>query len=346
MRIVIPGGSGQVGHILSRHFHAAGHDVTVLSRNARPEPCRVVAWDGLTPGVGIKALEGADVCINLTGRSVNCRYTARHRAEIYHSRIDLTRRLGEAIASLAHPPRLWLNASTATIYRHALDRAMDEPTGELGGNEPGAPSTWNFSIRVAKDWEAAFFAAQTPRTRKVAMRSAIIMSPDHGSPFALLLRLAQLGLGGRNGSGRQFVSWVHDADFVRAVQWLIAHEEIEGVVNIAAPNPLPNREFMRALRRACGKWVGLPAPGWAIEAAAFFLRTESELVLKSLRVVPGRLAAAGFAFQFPTWPDHLARGGARSGRALATRCAGKLNARKLPSRSSALDMPLHLGIMS
>lgn len=307
MRIVIPGGSGHVGHILTRHFHAAGHEVTVLSRNPRPQPWRVVAWDARTDGRGaaawVEALDGADVCINLTGRSVNCRYTERNRAEIYHSRIDSTRLLGGAIASLAHPPRVWLNASTATIYRHALDREMDEASGELGGDEPGAPASWNFSIRVAKDWETTFFAAQTPHTRKVAMRSAITMSPDAGSPFALLLRLAQLGLGGKNGSGRQFVSWVHDADFVRAVEWLIAHDEAEGVVNIASPHPLPNREFMRALRRACGQPVGLPAPAWAIEAAAMFLRTESELVLKSRRVVPGRLTEAGFTFQFPLWPE-------------------------------------------
>lgn len=303
MRIVIPGGSGHVGHILTRHFHAAGHEVTVLSRNPRPQPWRVVAWDARTLGAWVEVLDGVDVCINLTGRSVNCRYTERNRAEIYHSRIDSTRLLGEAIASLAHPPRVWLNASTATIYRHALDREMDEASGELGGDEPGAPASWNFSIRVAKDWETTFFAAQTPHTRKVAMRSAITMSPDAGSPFALLLRLAQLGLGGKNGSGRQFVSWVHDADFVRAVEWLIAHDEAEGVVNIASPHPLPNREFMRALRRACGQPFGLPAPAWAIEAAAVFLRTESELVLKSRRVVPGRLTEAGFTFQFPLWPE-------------------------------------------
>jgi uncharacterized protein (TIGR01777 family) len=292
-----------VGHVLTRHFHAAGHKVTVLSRAPKQEPWRVVAWDARTPGSWAEALDGADVCINLTGRSVNCRYTERNRAEIYDSRIDSTRLLGEAIASLAHPPRVWLNASTATIYRHALDREMDEATGELGGDEPGAPSSWNFSIKVAKEWEAAFFAAQTPRTRKVAMRSAITMSPDAGSPFALLLRLAQLGLGGSNGSGRQFVSWVHDADFIRAVEWLVANENFEGVVNIAAPHPLPNREFMRELRRACRQPIGLPAPAWAIEAAAVFLRTESELVLKSRRVVPGRLSAAGFTFQFPCWPE-------------------------------------------
>lgn len=303
MRIVIPGGSGQVGRLLSRHFHAEGHAVTVLSRRVFPAPWSVVAWDGRTAGPWTETLEGCDVCINLAGRSVNCRYTPERRREIYESRIESTRVLGEAMAKMREPPRLWLNASTATIYRHALDRAMDEATGELGGNEPGAPDTWNFSIRVAKDWEAAFFEAMTERTRRVAMRSAVIMTPDPAGPFALLSKLVRLGLGGTNGTGDQFVSWVHAADFVRAVEWLILNEGLEGAVNIASPHPLPNREFMRALRSAWGRRLGLAATAWMIEAAALVLRTESELVLKSRQVVPGRLMAAGFRFEFPEWGE-------------------------------------------
>lgn len=174
MRIVIPGGSGQVGDLLARHFHAQGHAVTVLSRNPKQTPWRSVSWDGQTEGKWVKELEDSDVCINLTGRSVNCRYGAENRREIYDSRILSTRLLNAVIARLAAPPKVWLNASTATIYRHSLDRPMDEATGELGGNEPGAPDTWNFSIRVAKDWEAAFFETPTLRTRKVALRSAVL----------------------------------------------------------------------------------------------------------------------------------------------------------------------------
>ena len=180
MKIVIPGGSGQVGQILARHFHAQGHAVTVFSRHPRPAPWNVVPWDGLTPGDWIADLEQSDVCINLTGRSVNCRYTAANRRAILESRIRSTRLLHEVIASLKHPPRLWVNASTATIYRHALDRAMSEADGELGGNEPGAPDTWNFSIDVAKAWEEAFFSTPTPLTRKIAIRSAMTFSPDRG----------------------------------------------------------------------------------------------------------------------------------------------------------------------
>lgn len=301
MKIVIPGGSGQVGRILARHFHARGDEVTVLSRAPKPSPWRMIFWDGLDPGDWVGALEGSDVCINLAGRSVNCRYGQANRRSIYESRVRSTRLLNEVIASLHHPPRLWINASTATIYRHALDRAMDESTGELGGNEPGAPDTWDFSIDVAKAWEAAFFSTPTPRTRKIAMRSALTLSPDRGGVFDVLLSLVRHGVGGRQGSGAQFVSWIHEADFVRAVDWLIAHEEWEGIVNLASPNPIPNREFMRTLRETWGTRIGLASPAWLLEIGTFLKRTESELVLKSRRVVPGRLLAGGFKFLFPEW---------------------------------------------
>ena len=241
--------------------------------------------------------------INLAGRSVNCRYTSENRTMIKTSRVQSTLALGRAVAQLAHPPRFWMNASTATIYRHAIDRAMDEDTGEIGGNERGCPSTWRFSIDVATSWEAAFFSVLTPMTRKVALRSAMTMSPDPGGIFGELLRLVRLGLGGTAGSGRQFVSWIHGADFFRSIEFLMAHEEIEGPVNIAAPSPLPNRAFMRALRKAWGTRVGLPAPRPLLELGALFLRTETELILKSRRVVPGRLLRAGFEFQFPEWPE-------------------------------------------
>ena len=302
MKIVIPGGSGQVGQILARHFHAQGHAVTVLSRSPRPAPWRVLCWDGLTPGAWVADLEQSDVCINLAGQSVNCRYTPANRRSIRQSRVRSTRLLNRVIASLNHPPRLWLNASTATIYRHALDRPMDESDGELGGNEPGAPDTWNFSIDVAKAWEEAFFSTTTPLTRKVAMRSAITLSPDRGGVFDVLLGLVRHGLGGRQGTGTQFVSWIHETDFVRAIDLLITCEEFDGVVNLASPNPLPNCDFMRTLREAWGTRFGLPSPGLIVEIGTWLMRTESELVLKSRRVVPGRLLDAGFQFLFPEWP--------------------------------------------
>jgi len=308
LRIVIPGGSGQVGRLLAGHFQERGHHVTVLTRGPYSAPWHTVHWDGEHAGQWVEHLEHADVCINLAGRSVNCRYTPSNREAIYDSRIRTTRLLGSVVASLSDPPKLWLNASTATIYRHALDRPMDEFSGEIGGHEAisarrRAPDTWNFSIRVATDWEDAFFSACTPNTRKVAMRSAVVMSPTPGGAFALLLNLVRLSVGGTQGNGRQFVSWIHALDFARAVEFLIARDELEGVVNISSPNPLPNREFMAALREAYGMPNGIPAPRPLLELAAIVLRTETELVLKSRRVVPRRLLDAGFDFQFPDWPE-------------------------------------------
>ena len=301
LRIVIPGGRGQVGQMLARHFHDAGHSVTVLARQASPTLWRTVPWDGRELGDWTREIDGADVVINLAGRSVNCRYNPGNRREILDSRVQTTRLLGAAIAQAARPPALWMNASTATIYRHALDRPMNEATGELGGAEPGAPDTWRFSIDVATSWERAFFEAATPRTRKIALRSAMIMWPSRDGIFDTLLHLVRRGLGGTAGSGRQFVSWIHGADFIRALEFLIAHAEIDGTVNISAPNPLPNRDFMRELRRAWGTRIGLPAAVWMLHIGAFFMGTETELILKSRRVIPGRLLKAGFQFQFTDW---------------------------------------------
>lgn len=308
LRIVLPGGSGQVGVLLARHFQEQGHDVTVLTRSPYAAPWQTVHWDGETAGAWTEHLEGADVCINLTGRSINCRFTEANRKILYDSRIVPARLLNRVISGLDNPPKVWLNAATATIYRHSLDKPMDEATGELGGNElifrrRRAPDTWNFSVHIAKDWEAAFFAIEMPRTRKIALRSAITFSPVPGNAFAVFLNLIRFSLGGTQGNGRQYVSWVHERDFVRAVDFLIAHEELSGPVNIASPNPLPNWEFMEALREAYGMPNGLPAPAPLIELGALFLRTESELVLKSRRVVPGRLLDAGFEFEFPEWPQ-------------------------------------------
>lgn len=276
--------------------------MTILSRRKSVAPWPVVLWDGVSLGDWTRELENTDVLINLVGRNVNCRYTPKHRREIMNSRVLSTRILGEAIQRLSAPPRVWLNSSTATIYRHVFDRVMDETSGEIGGNEPDAPSSWQFSIQVATVWEEAFFAANTPRTRKIALRSSVILSPDREGIFDVLLRLVRFGLGGASGSGKQFVSWIHDADFVGAIDFLIAREDLSGVLNVASPNPLPNSDFMRELREAWGAKIGLPASQWMLELGAIFLRTETELVLKSRRVVPARLLASGFKFQFANWP--------------------------------------------
>jgi uncharacterized protein (TIGR01777 family) len=300
MKIVIPGGTGQVGVILSRALIADGHEVVVLSRGPGKAGFRVVGWDAETLGAWAAEMDGADVVINLAGRNVNCRYNDPNRRAILESRVQSTTVVGQAIANAAKPPRVWLQASTATIYAHRYDAPNDEATGILGGSEENVPDSWRFSIKVAKSWEQAARDAIVPRTRKVLLRSAVTMSPDRGGAFNVLLGLVRHGLGGTNGNGRQFVSWIHDVDFVRAVYWLIDHE-LEGPVNLASPNPLPNADFMRTLRRAWGTRLGLPATRWMLAIGAFFLRTETELILKSRRVVPGRLAESGFVFQFPEW---------------------------------------------
>lgn len=306
MKLVIPGGSGQLGTHLAAGFARDGHEVVVLSRDAVEDddvgPVRHVGWDGETVGAWAAELEGADAVINLAGRSVNCRYTPANRRAIMDSRVDSTNAVGRAIAACADPPRVWLQASTATIYAHRYDAPNDERTGVIGGHEPDVPETWRFSIDVARAWEQALEDARTPRTRKVALRTAIVMSPDRGGAFDILLSLVRRRLGGASGDGRQYVSWIHYEDFARAVGWLLDNE-LEGPVDVAAPAPLPNAEFMRALREAWGVRVGLPAARWMLEIGAVFLRTETELVLKSRRVVPTRLTEAGFAFSHPSWPE-------------------------------------------
>ncbi len=303
MKVIIPGGSGQVGTILARALVGDGHEVVVLSRKPAKAPWHVVAWDAHTLGNWATELEGADVIINLAGRSVNCRYTPENRRAIIESRVRSTRIVGEAIARANRPPAVWLQASTATIYAHRYDAPNDEIAGILGGLETDVPDTWRFSIDVATAWERTLDEAAVPRTRKVKLRSAMTMSPNPGGVLDVLLGLVRCRLGGRAGDGRQFVSWIHDEDFIRAIYFLIEQDALEGLVNLAAPHPVRNIEFMRALREASGVRFGLPASRWMLEIGALFLHTETELVLKSRRVVPGRLAQHGFTFRFRTWPE-------------------------------------------
>lgn len=303
MKIVLPGGSGQVGTLLARAFHADGHEVVVLTRRPDLQKWRLVRWDGVNAGPWVDEIDGCDVLINLAGRSVNCRYHARNRRDMLESRIFSTRAVGEAVAAAVRPPRVWLQASTATICAHRYDAAHDERSGILGVAEPGAPAAWQFSVELARAWERTFDDAIAPRTRKLALRSAMVMSAGRGGVFDTLARLARRGLGGRAGDGRQFVSWVHHLDFVAAVKWLIEREDVDGIVNVASPNPVTNEEFMRVLRRACGARIGLPAAKWMLEIGALFMRTETELILKSRRVVPARLLESGFRFTFPVWDD-------------------------------------------
>jgi uncharacterized protein (TIGR01777 family) len=300
MKIVIAGGTGQLGQVLGRGFSQQGHQVVVLGR--RPSQ-GVVPWDGRTLGPWAEQIDGAEVVINLAGRTVNCRYHKHNLAQMMHSRVDSTRVVGEAIAAAARPPRVWLQMSTATIYAHRLDAANDELTGRIGGDEPDAPGYWRLSTDIAKAWERTLQEAPTPRTRKVAIRSAYAMSPDRGGIFDTLLWLVRWGWSGAYDGGEQYMSWMHDVDFARAAQFVMEHEDLEGPVNFAAPGPLPQRELMRILREAWGGRLSLPARRWMLELGALLLQTDTELVLKSRRVVPTRLVQAGFTFQFPRWEE-------------------------------------------
>lgn len=298
MKIVLPGGSGQVGHALARYFHKRGDEVVVLSRRMEQKPWRFVSWDGKTLGAWAKEVDGADVVINLTGSTINTRYTAEHRKLILDTRIESTKVVGEAIRMAAAPPRVWMNASAAGIYPHARGESFDEFTTRTGADDMSTPETWRFAAEVCRQWEEVFHAMETPATRKIALRTTLMLSPDENGVFDVLMRLVTKGLGGYQGDGKQCVSWMHEVDYLHAIEMMIADESISGPVNLCAPKSVSNAEFMRELRKAAGVSVGLPAPAWAIKVGAVFLRTEPWLVLKSVNTKPTVLERAGFAFEY------------------------------------------------
>lgn len=336
--VILVGGSGMLGRLLAPFLADRGWLVHVLSRNPLPprDP-RILTqfWDGHTLGEWTRLLAGSYALINLAGRSVNCRYTPKNRRAIWDSRIGTTRLLARAIAQCIRPPQVWLNASTATIYRHTFGPAW----GESGEIAPTPEAKDAFSIDVARAWEKAFFengsaGPAAPPIRKVALRTAIVLANDPDNMLTILLRLAKLGLGGQMGDGRQWVSWVHEEDFCRAVEFLLAPgtrpaaptaavPPLTGPVNIASPHPLTNAQLMRAIRALARRHFGLPARRWMLEVGTFFLRTETELILKSRRVIPEKLTTAGFTFLHPLLEpavrDLLGAENLRSG--LRERCA-------------------------
>lgn len=304
MKVVIPGGSGHMGRLVTDHFTDQGHEVVVLGRSlVAAEPrrgVRHVGWDGENLGSWADEIDGSDVVLNLAGRSVNCRYNKGNLTEMLLSRTRSTAAVGAAIQRAANPPKVWLQASTATIYAHSFERANGED-GTLGGHEPDTPDYWAYSVEIAKAWERAQTDCDTPSTRQVALRTAILLAPGRGGAYDLLARLARFGLGGSLGGGAQYFSWIHGDDFCAALDHLIAAEHLAGPVNLAAPEPLRQREFARVLRRSLRRPVGFPATRWMVSIGTLALRTDPELVLKSRRVVPDRLLADGFEFRFPTW---------------------------------------------
>ncbi len=300
MKIVIAGGTGQIGQMLYREYSQRGFEVCVLTRN--PSGKDQIQWNGQTLGPWQKQLEGADVVINLAGRTVNCRYTDANLNQMLESRVDSTRVIGEAIAQCHTPPPLWLQMSTATIYEHTLDHDNDEDSGVIGGVEADVPEYWQFSIKIAKEWEKALFESHTPNTRKVALRSAMVMSPDQGGVFMELAGLTKKGLGGPIAGGHQYMSWIHETDFIGVLDVLMKND-FSGVINLAAPHPLPQKDFMKIMRKMIGMPVGLPATRTMAKVGAYFMKTDTELVLKSRRVVSKRLAEWNFKFTYPHWQE-------------------------------------------
>lgn len=282
-KVVIAGGTGFIGTYLERQLNDLGYVVKMISRKDGH-----ISWSSSAEIV--EAMENAEMLINLAGRSVNCRYNPYNKQEIMNSRTETTKILGNALLQCKAPPSLWFNSSTATIYRHAEDRPMTEEGGEIGSG---------FSVEVAKQWEQAFFSFELPNTRQVALRIAIVLGEDGGvmTPYKNLIRF---GLGGSQGSGNQKFSWIHIEDLFGIIVFLRDNEELRGVFNCSSPNPVTNRELMGSLRRAMHAKFGLPASKWMLEIGAFFMKTETELILKSRWVIPERLLKAGYSFKYDT----------------------------------------------
>ncbi|MFC7335902.1 TIGR01777 family oxidoreductase [Haloferula chungangensis] len=291
--VIIFGANGFIGRYLCRYFARQGREVVAVGRrrDGWSGDGMFLEWDGKTIGPWALALEGAGLVINLAGRSVNCRYNEANRHEIMESRVAATRVIGEAIASCKVPPVVWMNAGTATLYRHAEDQPQDEWTGEPGEG---------FSVGVAQRWEQEFFAAKVAgRTRKLALRIGMVMANEPETVFDVLNGLVQRGLGGRMGSGRQRVSWIHMDDLLEIISRLEADGFADGVYNLTAPHAPTNAELMQRFREMLGMPLGLPSAKWMLELGALVMGTETELVLKSRWVKPGRLMAEGFRWRWP-----------------------------------------------
>lgn len=305
-KIVIAGGTGFIGRSIAKYFSAI-NDIVILTRNTKSinnafadldlknEPnIRLVHWNGKDTGEWSKELNGADIVINLAGKSVNCRYNEKNKQEIFDSRTNATKAIGEAIRQSVAPPKLWINAASATIYRHATDRPQDEFTGEYHND---------FSVQVCKLWEKTFFEQRTPFTRKVALRMAITLGA--GGVMIPYLTLCKFGLGGKQGSGKQLYSWVHIEDVCRVVEWMWKHTDEEGVYNVSAPNPVNNKTFMQTVRKITGHQFGLPAFEWMLKIGAAVIGTETELLLKSRWVLPTKLQQKGFEFKYPVLEEAI-----------------------------------------
>lgn len=293
MKIIIAGGTGFLGENLEKHFTEKGNEVHILTR--RPKRSNEIQWDGKTMGEWKSVLEQADILINLTGKSVDCRYHEKNKQEIHASRIDSIKILQEAVNHCIHQPKVWLNASSATIYVHSEKQLNTEENGIIGDD---------FSMNICKSWEKEFFAMKNEGIRKVALRTSIVLG-NNGGAFPKLRLITKMGLGGKQGRGNQMVSWIHIDDFCRAVDWIINNEEMSGAINVTAPSPISNEVMMGKLRKRFNVPFGLDAPVWQLEIASIFLNTETELLLKSRNVYPQKLLESGFQFSYPTFDEAI-----------------------------------------
>lgn len=295
-KLIIAAGTGFLGKALIEHFKDKFEEIVILTRgkSKTSNSIKYINWDAKTFSGWERELENADVLINLTGKSVDCRYTEKNKKEIYNSRIDSTIILNQAVLQCKNPPKHWLNSSTSTIYRFSLDKQMDEINGEIGDD---------FSMNIAKSWEKVFFEAQTPSTLKTALRTSIVLGKNAGA-FIPLKTLTKLGFGGKQGNGNQFISWIHEEDFANAIEFII-QKEITGLINIVSPQPITNSDFMMKLRKAIRIPFGIPMNSFLLEIGSFFIRTETELVLKSRNVIPKKLMDNGFQFEFSNFEKAL-----------------------------------------
>jgi len=299
-KIILAGGTGFMGQEMTKYF-GKENKIVILTRQVNEKTNRndydslsvndlqnvsYIKWDGKTASEWVNEMTDADLVINLAGKSVNCRYNQKNKNEIFDSRTDAVKAIGKAINKCDRPPSLWINASSATIYRHAIDRPQDEYTGEFHDD---------FSVQVCKRWEKTFYDQQTPQTRKVALRMAITLGP--GGILIPYFNLLKFGLGGKQASGKQMYSWVHIEDTCRMIEWICDHKEINGTYNSSSPNPVTNEEFMRIFRKVTGHIIGLPAYKWMSQIGALLIGTEPELVLKSRWVLPTRILETGFLFK-------------------------------------------------
>lgn len=291
--IILAGGSGFLGESLADYFSSKGDSVIVLSRSVpryleKSKNISFVAWDARSAGQWIDKLESADALINLTGKNVNCRYTESNKKEILESRIRSTALIGESLRMLKDPPKVWINASSATIYNASSTTFMTEDSNDIGDD---------FSMSVCKHWEHVFNNYRIPGVRKIAARIGIVIGKKGGA-FLPLRNLAMIGFGGRQGDGYQYCSWIHVRDFCAAIDHLIMSPGSKGVYNISSPDPVTNQVFMKYLRKGCNIAVGIPLPKTLLEIGAVFIGTETELILKSRKVFPKRLLDEGFVFEF------------------------------------------------